>query len=91
MNSYYPVADEQNCHGETTNSETPLLREPTVRREDLSRELQGESGESQPADTADDAEALADFWSIQGDFIYRHHNEPRVRLYVPRKKHSPFH
>ena len=86
MNSHFPVADEQNCHGETTNSENPLLREPTVRREDLSRELQGESGESQPADTADDAEALADFWSIQGDFIYRHHNEPRVRLYVPKEE-----
>ena len=48
MNSHFPVADEQNCQGETTNSKNPLLREPTVRREDLSRELQGESGESQP-------------------------------------------
>ena len=27
-----------------------------------------------------------DFWSITGDFIYRHHNEPRVQLYVPKKK-----
>ena len=26
----------------------------------------------------------ADFWSVQGDFIYRHHNEPRVQLYVPK-------
>ena len=31
----------------------------------------------------DDAEARADFWSIQGDFIHRHHNEPRVQLNVP--------
>ena len=30
----------------------------------------------------DDAEARADFWSIQGDFICRHHNESRVQLYV---------
>ena len=60
--------------------EPTLRREPTVRREDLSRELQGESGKSQRADTADDAEARADFWSIQGYFIYRHHNEPRVQL-----------
>ena len=29
-------------------------------------------------------EARGDFWSIQGDFIYRHHNEPRVQLYVPK-------
>ena len=51
-----------------------------MRSEDLSGEIQSESGESQPAEPTDDAEARADFWSIQGDFIYRHHNEPRVQL-----------
>ena len=25
-------------------------------------------------------------WSIQGDFIYRHHNEPRFQLYVPKEE-----
>ena len=25
-------------------------------------------------------------WSIQGDFIYRHHNELRVQLYVPKEE-----
>ena len=69
--------------------ESTLRREPTVRREDLSRELQGESGESQTADTTDDAEAHADFWSIQGDFICRHHNEPRFQLYVPKEETFP--
>ena len=29
--------------------------------------------------TRDDAEAKNDFWSITGDFIYRHHVEPRVQ------------
>ena len=48
--------------------------------------IQGESGESQPAEPTDDAEARADFWSIQGDFIYRHHNEPRVQLHVPKEE-----
>ena len=38
---------------------------------------------------SDGAEALNDFWSIQGDFIYRHHNEPRVQLYVPKEKTFP--
>ena len=57
-----------------------------MRSEDLSGELQGESGESQPAESTDDAEARADFWSIQGDFIYRRHNEPRVQLYVPKEE-----
>ena len=29
------------------------------------------------------------FWSIGGDFIYRHHNEPRVQLYVPKEETFP--
>ena len=54
--------------------------------------LRGESdGLSSPiplqdVSTRDDAEAKNDFWSITGDFIYRHHVEPRVKLYVPRKE-----
>ena len=48
--------------------------------------LQGESdGLSSPTphqddSTLDDAEAKNVFWSITGDFIYRHHVEPRVKL-----------
>ena len=53
-------------------------------------ELQGNSESSQPAKTKDDAEARNDFWSMEGDFIYRQHIEPRVQLYVPRKKRSQF-
>ena len=44
---------------------------------------------SQPAESTDDAEARADFWSIQGDFICRHHVEPRVQLYVPKEETFP--
>ena len=65
-------------------------REPTVRSADFSRELQGEPGESQPTESTDDAEARKDFWSIQGDFIYRHHNELRVQLYLPKEETFPF-
>ena len=73
-----------------TNSEDPVFRrEATVRSEDFCRELQGKLGESQLAESADDAEAHADFWSIQGDFIYRHHNETRVQLYVPQEETFP--
>ena len=64
-------------------------REPTVRGGDFSEELQGEPGESQPIESTDDAEARADFWSIQGDFIYRHHNEPRIQLYAPKEETFP--
>ena len=29
------------------------------------------------------------FWSISGNFIYRHHVEPRVKLYSPREETFP--
>ena len=32
---------------------------------------------------------LNDFWSVTGDFIYRHHMEPRVKLYVPKEESVP--
>ena len=63
--------------------EPTLKRERTARSEDCSGDLRGEPEGFQPAGSTDDAEARADFWSIQGDFINRHHNEPRVQLYVP--------
>ena len=66
-----------------------LRREHTVRSEDLSGEIQGEPGVSQPTESTDDAEARADFWSIQGDFIHRHHNELRDQLYVPKEETFP--
>ena len=39
-------------------------------------------------ESKDDAEARADFWSIQGDFVYRPHIEPRVQLFVPKEETS---
>ena len=77
--------EQQNCLEETSHSEY----QPTVRSEGFSRELHGESGESQPTESTDDAEARADFWSIQGGLIYRHHNEPQVQLYVPKEETFP--
>ena len=53
-------------------------REQPVGSEDLSGELQCELEGPQPPESKDDAEAQNDVWSIQGDFIYRHHIEPRV-------------
>ena len=62
---------------ETTISENPLQGgNKPQRSEDFSGVVQGEPGKSQPTDSTDDAEARGDFSSIQGDFIYRHHNEP---------------
>ena len=64
------------------------------------RPIQGEShvdflGDSegslpQPHDSLQDAgEAIDDFWSMSGNFIYRHHVEPRVKLYSPREESFP--
>ena len=64
------------------------------------RPIQGESnidflGESegslpQPQDSLPDAgEAIKDFWSMSGSFIYRHHVEPQVKLYSPREESFP--
>ena len=77
---------QQDCQEEVHEFREPTLRrEPTVRSEDFSRELQGDSGESQPTESTDDAGARKDFWSIH-DFICRHHNEPRVQLFVPKEE-----
>ena len=43
-----------------------------------------------PHDSFPDAgEATNDFWSMSGNFIYRHHVEPRVQLYSPREESFP--
>ena len=43
-----------------------------------------------PQDSYPDAgEAMNDFWSMSGSFIYRHHVEPRVKLYSPREESFP--
>ena len=43
-----------------------------------------------PHDSFPDAgEAINDFWSMSGSFIYRHHVEPRVKLYSPREESFP--
>ena len=34
-------------------------------------------------------EAINDFWSMSGNFIYHHHVEPRVKLYSPREDSFP--
>ena len=55
--------------------------------------LQGESDGSSSTllqeSSPDDGEARNDFWSISGNDIYRHHVEPRVKLYVPRDESFP--
>ena len=69
--------------------EPTLRRESTVRRENLSGESQGDREEFQLEETKDDEGINKDFWSIQGDFIHRHHVEPRVQSNVPKEESFP--
>ena len=46
----------------------------------------------QPHDSLPDAgEAINDFWSMSGGFIYRHHVEPQSNFTRREKNHSLFH
>ena len=87
----FPIAD-----GRIKTPDQDLKTSTLVRH----RPIQGESnidflGESegslpQPHDSFPDAgEAINDFWSMSGSFIYRHHVEPRVKLYSPREESFP--
>ena len=92
----FPVADGRI----KTPGGEPELRTSTLVRH---RPIRGESGIDflgeaegslpQPQDSLPDAgEAMNDFWSMSGSFIYRHHVEPRVNLYSSRERnHSLFH
>ena len=56
------------------------------------RPIQGESEGSLPPphDSFPDAgEAINDLWSMSGNFTYRHHVEPRVKLHSPREESFP--
>ena len=64
------------------------LRTPTLIRE---HPIRGEGHvDPPPQDSLPDAgEAINDFWSMSGNSIYRHHVEPRVKLYSPREESFP--
>ena len=52
--------------------------------------LENQKGLFHTYDSFPDAgEAINDFWSMSGSFIYRHHVEPRVKLYSPREESIP--
>ena len=87
--SKFPVADgTAKVSGSDYEFREPTQRrEQVVRREKSQRRISRRTGRVSTCRTKkDDAEARTDFWSIQGDFIYRHHNEPRVQLHVPKEE-----
>ena len=90
----FPIADGRI---KTLGGDQDLRTSTLVRH----RPIQGESnidflGESEgsppapPQDSFPDAgEAINDFWSMSGNFMYGHHVEPRVKLYSPREESFP--
>ena len=70
-----------------------LLALMTIRLPKLRGHLLGESDRSSSTPLHDsslyDGEAGNGFWSISGNFVYRHHVDPRVKLHVSREASFP--
>ena len=89
----FPIADGRiKTPEEDQELRTSTLIRPRPSRGEGHIDFRGESEGSlpQPQDSLPDAsEAINDFWSMSGNFIYRHHVEPRVKLHSPRKESFP--
>ena len=88
----FPIADGRiKTPGEDQELRTSTLIRPRPSRGEGHIDFLGESGSfPQPHDSLPVAgEAMHDFWSMSGSFIYRHHVEPRVELYSPREESFP--
>ena len=95
-NLIFPVADGTvKIFGEGQGPRTSALTRDRPERREEQEILQGRSDELhsptplQEDSTRDDEEAKSDFRTITGEFIYRHHVEPRVKLYMPKEETFP--
>ena len=89
----FPIADGRikPLGGDQDLRTSTLIRQRTIQG-DSHVDFVGESEGSLPPphDSFPDAgEAINDFWSISGNFIYRRHVESRVKLYSPREESFP--
>ena len=90
----FPIADGRiKLPGRDQELRTPTLIRRHPIRGDGHVDFLGESEVSIPPPPQDSlpnaGEAINDFWSMSGNFIYRHHVEPRVKLYSPREESFP--
>ena len=89
----FPIEDGRiKTLGEDQALRTSTLIRPRPNRGEGHIDFLGESEGSfpQPHDSLPVAgEAMHDFCSMSGSFIYRHHVEPRVELYSPREESFP--
>ena len=88
-NFIFPIADgTANLSGRNqVFRKATQVRDYPARGEEHRDDLRGESDGSQRLDTITaDSDARNDFWTTAGNYIYRHHVEPRVKLYVPKEE-----
>ena len=87
---YFPAADGRiKLPGGDQGLRTSTLIREHPNRGEGHVDFLGESEGSlpPPQDSLPDAgEAINDFWSMSGNFIYCHHVEPRVKLYSSREE-----
>ena len=92
-NEKIPVADGRiKLPGGDQELRTSTLIRPRPIQGEGHEDFLGESEGSLPpphGSFPDAGEAMNDFWSMSGNFIYRHHVEPRVKLYSPREESFP--
>ena len=93
-NLIFPIADGKVklSGGDQVLRTSTLIRDRPDRGEEqgnLQGESDGSSSDPRQDTSPDGAEAGNDFWSMSGNLIYRHHVEPRVKLYVPREETFP--
>ena len=89
----FPIADGRSKlpGGDQDLRTSTLVRQRPIQGEshlDFLGELEGSLPPSHDS-FRDACEAINDFWSMSGNFIYRHHVEPRVKLYSPREESFP--
>ena len=89
----FPIADGRikPPGGDQDLRTSTLIRQRPIRGEshiDFLGESEGSHPQSQNS-LPDAGEAMNDFWSMSGNFIFRHHVEPRVKLYSPREESFP--
>ena len=87
----FPIADVRiKTHGGDLRTSTLVRHRPIQGESHLVFLGESEGSLPQHQDSLPDAgEAMNDFWSMSGNFIYRHHVEPRVKLYSPREESFP--
>ena len=92
-NFIFPLADGRiNLSGRDQELRTSTLIRERPSRGESHVDFLGESEGSLPPphDSFPEAgEAINDFWSTSGNFLYRHHVEPRVKLYSPKEESFP--